>query len=294
MIYENYEMQVLALAEELKLPAPVLEQLKNRCALLPWELLSEGIVKLTDPMEAEESRIQIVEVLKEYNNEDGMAELAVMLAAALQTRERYKEIGISEEIYLDTFGCFKRFLEETKNNTGGWKFDRGFWTWRQTAGLLFRIGALEFEYTSCFYNGIPGVEKEDMIISVHIPSSTKMTEEILVKTYDDMEVFYRNFQKVICHKGCPKVVACHTWLLSPSLLQFLGEDSGIRAFANSYEIYDTDGDNEGCLTWLFNGSRDLTNLPENTSLQKKIKPYLLEGGIIGHGFGIIKKTCVFA
>jgi hypothetical protein len=294
MNYENYEKQVLSLAKELHLPTPVLELLENKCALLPWEGLHENIIKLTNPCEAEGARIQLVEALVAYGNENGMAELAVMLAAALHTRKRYEAIGISNEIYFDTMGCFKRFLEETKNITGGWKFDRGFWTWRQTAGLLYRIGTLEFEYTKCFYNGIPQLDKEDMIISVHIPSYAKLTEENLSKTYEDMEVFYRKYQNAICHKGVPQAVVCHTWLLSPSLLQFLGENSGIRNFAKDYEIYDTDADNDGCLTWLFNGNKELLTLPENTSLQKEVKKYLSQGGVIGHGFGRLKKPCVFS
>jgi hypothetical protein len=251
MNYENYEKQVLSLAKELHLPTPVLELLENKCALLPWEGLHENIIKLTNPCEAEGARIQLVEALVAYGNENGMAELAVMLAAALHTRKRYEAIGISNEIYFDTMGCFKRFLEETKNITGGWKFDRGFWTWRQTAGLLYRIGTLEFEYTKCYWNGISEASQEDMLIRVHIPSDARLTKANLSQSYNDMDEFYRKHGSAICYNGNPKTVVCHTWLLSPSLLDFLREDSHIRNFARNYEILETDTDNSGCLEWLF-------------------------------------------
>ena len=67
-------------------------------------------------------------------------------AAACRTEERYRREGIQENVFRSTMDCFRRFLEETHARNGQWAFDRGFWTWRQTAGLLFRLGTLEFEY----------------------------------------------------------------------------------------------------------------------------------------------------
>jgi hypothetical protein len=89
------------------------------------------------------------------------------------------------------------------------------------------------------------------------------------------------------------VVACHTWLLSPSLLQFLKQESHIRNFASDYEIIEKDNDNSGCLEWLFEGKTKLNTLPENTGLQKEVKEYLLQGGVIGHGLGRLKNPCLF-
>lgn len=293
MNYENYEEQVLSLAEELNLQEPVKKILKECCAKLPWKLLKEHIVQLTDPHHAENARIQLTEDIQIYNGENNMAELAVMLAAATHTRERYHAMHISDRIYLDTMGCFRRFLNETKRNTGEWKFDRGFWTWRQTACCLFRLGELEFEYTKCYWNGISEASQEDMLISVHIPSDAKLTKANLSQSYNDMDEFYRKHGSAICYNGNPKTVVCHTWLLSPSLLDFLREDSHIRNFARNYEILETDTDNSGCLEWLFEGKKDFNTLPENTSLQKEVKKYLLQGGMIGHGLGRLKKPCEF-
>lgn len=293
MNYENYQEQVLSLAEELNLQDPVKELLKECCAKLPWEQLGEGIIKLTAPDHAENARVQLLIDLAAYDSGNHMAELAVMLAAATHTRERYRAMNISDQIYLDTMGCFPRFLNETYQNTGEWKFDRGFWTWRQTAGYLFRLGELEFEYTKCFWNEIPYVSDGEMLISVHIPSDAKLTKENLINTYNKMEEFYREYANAICYYGNPNAVVCHTWLLSPSLLQFLKQESHIRNFASDYEILQKDYDNSGCLEWLFQGKTDLNALPENTGLQKKVKEYLLQGGVIGHGLGRLKKTCEF-
>ena len=289
MNHEHYHKQVLLLAEELSLQYPVKELLKNCCARLPWEYLKEKIVQLTDIRYAENAQIQLAEELKAYHGKDGMAELAVMLAAAIHTREKYRDMKISDQIYLDTMGCFRRFLDETKKNTGDWKFDRAFWTWRQTAGCLFRLGTLEFEYTKCFWDAIPNVSKNDMLISVHIPSDASLTKENLSFSYHEMKHFFWQNEDAVCYNGIPKAVVCHTWLLSPNLLKFLKEDSNIRLFAADYEILQTDADNSGCLEWLFEGMTDIKTLPEKTALQKEVKKHFLQGGIIGQGLGWLKK-----
>lgn len=291
MDYQNdYKEQVLLLAKKLNLQTPVREKIENCCKELPWERLEKRIVQLTDVHCAEKVQIQLAEELSVYNRNDGMADLTVMLAAALHTREHYEKWRISEQIYWDTMGCFRRFLEETHKNTTEWKFDRAFWTWRQTSSCLFRIGILEFEYTISNQDKIPGISKGDMIISVHIPSDSKLTLENLSDSYASLYQFIKQNEHAVCYKGIPKAVLCHTWLLSPKLLEFLHQDSNIRRFAKDYEIFETDDDNSGCLEWLFEGKTDLMALPEKTSLQKEVKKYLLQGGSIGHGWGKLKES----
>ncbi len=284
-----YKQQVLFLAEKLNLQLPVRRKLENCCMELPWETLKKRIVQLTDVHCAEKIQIQLSKELAVYNRDDGMADLAVMLAAASHTKEQYRSWHIPEQIYWDTMGCFRRFMEETYKNTNEWKFDRAFWTWRQTACCLFRIGTLEFEYKINDQNKIPGMLEKDMIISVHIPSDSELTLDNLVSSYEAMYQFFKENQHTVCYKGIPQAVLCHTWLLSPTLLEFLQQDSNIRRFAADYEILETDDDNSGCLEWLFEGKSNLETLPENTTLQKDVKKFLLQGGTIGHGWGRLKR-----
>ena len=41
--------------------------------------------------------------------------------------------------------CFTRFVNEYKESFNKYGFDRGFWTYRQLAMLLFKVGILEYE-----------------------------------------------------------------------------------------------------------------------------------------------------
>ena len=92
---------------------------------------------------------QALAQLKALLGEDpaGMKMLTFMLAACSQTRKIYEDLQISETIFLDTMKCFPRFINEHLESYGTYGFDRDFWTMRQMAARLFRLGSLEYELT---------------------------------------------------------------------------------------------------------------------------------------------------
>lgn len=135
--------ELFPMAEQLKLPEPVLSPLVAAAKSLPEGL---PIEELTEPETAAAAWKTVSAQLPAWREDNGMAQLAVMLAAVCQTEKRYRRENIPAEVFLSTMDCFRRFLEETHARTGQWAFDRGSWTWRQTGGLLFRLGTLEFEY----------------------------------------------------------------------------------------------------------------------------------------------------
>ena len=277
---------VMALAEELLIACEVRQQMAVVMDKLPWDIMSPLSEQLTDSNQAEEAWQKLVQYSAPFEGDSGMGQLTVFLAAACHTRNKYKELGISDSIFLDTMGCFKRFLEETKEITGNWIFDRGFWVWRQTSCLLFRLGTLEFEYWKA--EGIlpDEIKENDMAISVHIPSDAVLTEEKLAESYEAMRTFWTAHENQLCPMGKPKIVFCSTWLLSPELQKLLPENSGIRRFASEYRIYHQNLENKGFYRWLFNGRKELDTLPENTSLQRAVKKHLTAGGKIGIASGV--------
>lgn len=61
----------------------------------------------------------------------------------------------------------------------------------------------------------------------------------------------------------------------------MSEESRILMFQKSFEIGDSDANNVGFMDWVY-GSRDISvdDLPTDTSLQKRLKPFLMNGGKI--------------
>ena len=182
--------------------------------------------------------------------------------------------------------CFRRFLYETKARSGQWLYDRYQWTWRQTSCLIFRFGSLEFECKRADDDEIPErLNKGDAILSVHIPSDADLSSRALAESYRQAEQFYQGIGQKFSVYGTPQAVICRSWLLAPALEPFLAEDSGIRRFREDYDLFSLNEEDESFYEWLFNDRRQPDTLPQDSSLQRKVKSFLLEGGKIGLGRG---------
>ena len=81
---------------------------------------------------------------------------------------------------------------------------------------------------------------------------------------------------------------CDSWLLSPELKKLLPEDSNIIRFQNKFRIERFDEENPYFVGWVYPGMEDLPReqLPENTTLQRNMKKYLIEGGKLGSAYGV--------
>lgn len=214
------------------------------------------------------------------NDPEGIKMLTVMLHCGELLHDNYSKAGIDETIYTETMKCFTRFLNEHKENYGSYKFDRSFWTTRQISMHLFRIGELEYELDN--KNG-------EKIVSIHIPSDADIMVTKLQNSYcaakEFLKRYYPEYSKV--------KMMCESWLLSPSLEKLLPNTSKILNFQKSFIITATDPEDKGYLEWVYKVNSSflddckLKELPENTSLQKNMKKYLLKGSKVGAATGIL-------
>lgn len=206
--------------------------------------------------------------------------LTCMLLMGIDVYEIYREKGISENIFYDTFGCLSRFVKEHMVSYGSYGFDREWWTTRQLSMEEFRLGELEFELEK--WNG-------ENVISVHIPSDALITRENCMASYALSKEFFQKYYPDFEYH----YYICDSWMLSPGLKDVLPADSRILSFQKDFTITDWDKENTSYLEWIYknpNETLKVDELPENTSLQKNIKRYLKEGGKIGAAFGYIKAT----
>lgn len=215
--------------------------------------------------------------LKQYIGEDagGFGILACELSCALKTFEIYEKLGISEEIYVDTMKCFGRFVREHRESYGCYGFDREWWTPRQISGLLFRIGELEYEMDTEY----------DRRICLHIPSDARLSAEGIEESLEAARKFFA--EKFPDYAGAE--IKCESWLLSPTLKELLPSSSKILGFQNYFVTEPLGTDEEEFMTWVFK-RRDipLADLPENTSLQRNLKKYLLSGKKMAAATGTLK------
>lgn len=223
----------------------------------------------------DEARMQLQEYLGE--DEDGIKILSCMLKASVDIYDFYKSKGISDDIYFDTMRCYTRFISETHMISGKWCFDRYWWTVRQAGGHLFRIGELEYEIKTI------GDKK---VIGLHIPSFSNFSKEAVDSSFE--------MAKQIFEKCIPEVSeyewVCRSWLLDNQLQNMLKSDSNIVQFQKRFEILDEGETNKESIMWIFQcGFMDYEKLPERTTLQRKVKKHLLDGGVIRTSYGRVVK-----
>lgn len=281
--------QAAALARELNLEECVCRAVAAQATAALLDECREEIYALTQPETAEDAYTRLVQRFAD-SDPDGMKMLAVYLSAACITRSRYAQLGFADSMFLDSFGCMRRFISETHRYTGRYAFDRAFWAWRQLSCVLFRLGALEFEYRLVKENEapIPDAPVGTPILSVHIPSDAALSQDALQDSYAQAERFFAQQGACICAHGAPKLMMCGSWLLSPELQTLLNEDSGIHRFAKEYTIYAVDPDSEAFYEWLFDKKKDPAEMPQKTSLQRKAAAHLAKGGKLGAARGVKK------
>lgn len=266
ILREEYAMTAEILYEKIGLPASVRERLTGKTDGVPKPM----IAMLTDFARAEEGYLALARLL----GEDDMAMLACQLEAAAICCEKMTALGVPEAVMVETMKCFSRFLGETLEMTGQERFDREWWTWRQTGGRLLRIGQLEYEL-------VP----EGKTVSLHIPSDAVFTPEKV----DASLALARELLDRVYPDWSGADYVCHSWLLSPELGKLLKSDSNILAFQNRFHITRVEPDARDFIGWLFRMKEDtpVEALPETTSLQRSVKQLLLSGGSIGCARGVL-------
>lgn len=219
-----------------------------------------------------------VKELQERIGEDtyGFGILAEMLDFACRTYDKYIELGIDESVFIRTMEFCTRFVNDHKRVRGYYAFTWAWWFVRQLAMQEFRIGELEFEF----------VEAEERFISIHIPGDVDFCPEKVQKTFEE----YRSFLKKYFPEWVGAEWKCESWMLSPALEQLLDENSNVLQFNHLFEVESVDYDSMAVLDWVYPGEsqEDLQSLSENTSLQKKMKQFLLDGGKVGWAKGRVK------
>jgi hypothetical protein len=207
--------------------------------------------------------------------------LAEQLLKAVENRENGPWREIEEEIWIDTMKAFSRFVREHFSSYGFYGFDRGYWTTRQRDAKLFRLGELEYE----LLRGEDGAPS----IALHIPTDACIETEGINESLDRA----RSFLKKHFPEWADAPIKCESWLLSPALKGLLPAGARILRFQAAFDLTETEPEANDVLQWVFGltesqkASARLEDLPEDTSLRRNAKAFLLDGGRIGTATGLL-------
>ncbi|MBT1169794.1 acyltransferase domain-containing protein [Bifidobacterium sp. SO4] len=279
-------LTVLEVAARIGLAEPVVAELRRIDE--SGEALSESGMEAVRGLADSRRRVESWETLKAElagGDPNGLRMLYWMLyAAGRYTYPAYRRMGIPDDIFDATMGCFARFVGEHRTSYGRYGFDRDFWTYRELSARLFRLGSLEFElaYDTADVPLIAGLPR---VINVHIPSDASLDPAQCDRSVDESREFLAQFFPD--WSGLP--YWCESWLLSPALERLLPESSRILAFQRRFDIRETHPDAPDWREWVFRRcDAPIAELPEHTSLQRNMKRFLLAGGKVGVGIGCLR------
>jgi hypothetical protein len=140
---------------------------------------------------------------------------------------------------------------------------------------LIEVGVLQYEL----------YDEEHKIIKIHIPRGINLSIENAKKS---ITIANKEIKKYFKLQNLEFI--CNSWLLSKQIRQLVSNTSNIANFYNLFFIKQGENCIEDILNFVYNlkECQDYKILSENTSLQKNIKKYLIEGNDINLGLGVIK------
>lgn len=230
------------------------------------------------------------EVLKKPDS--GLWFLWLYSHMACEVYDRYREQGISEKVFWDTFFDIRFWCENAEREFAILGLSEYEWFYRHIDMVLFRFGRLQFEEMESgdpFISMVEGKKSDSLavnrrkmavekVINIHIPQGEPLIWEECKKSLEMAREFF----------GDNMLYVCHSWLLYPGLDAVLSETSNIREFRKHFKIIQTDY-REREAEWRVFGKvlKNVADYPEETSLQKRVKEYLLSGKALGNGWGIL-------
>lgn len=223
--------------------------------------------------------------------------------------KRLEDRGISKDIIDATCSMFENQVQDYMDLYGHFGISAYvIWLLMFINNKIIRVGRFNIEITtfdnncvyrkdnelsvisSCDAESIPTdaeiiAKPGDTIISVHIPSGgrldfdentadLKRAAEIVTECFGEFKLFY-----------------CNSWLLDPMIKKVMGKDTNMTRFADRFTRYPIESIGTSVFHYLYltTDTENIDILPENTSMQRKIKTHLKSGGKIYNFQGVFTK-----
>lgn len=194
----------------------------------------------------------------------------------------YEKRGIPEQVFWDTFLDLAIWCVDCFEKTGTYGILQHEWFVRHMELTIFRLGRLEFEYMPSQWEirrGDLSLFAGDPVISIHIPAGEPLLEDVCRESVRQAFDFW----------GMDFPYVCHSWLLGPELSGLLGENSHIRSFRKLFDLAAVDYLERQAEERIFSRLEpEPADYPEKTSLQRAARAYLMAGGRLGNGLGLLR------
>lgn len=217
--------------------------------------------------------------------EDGKRNLLSYLYMCEKTAEKYREMGIGEDILDATLEDIVVYAKHWSRAKKTLYLGETSWLSRHLKLDLFRLGRLQFAMGKA-KEDIPshGIVKGDPILEVHIPEGAPLGEAECLESFRQAEEFFPRFFPQFKYKA----FTTGTWLLDPTLKKYLNEKSNILKFQKMFtpisrrEAYDL-------VHYVFPWDTRIDTLADavcRNSFAEKIKAAVLSGEVFLSVYGV--------
>ena len=254
------------------------------------EKLKEKVIDL-----AQKDRVNVLSLADKCNRgnfdcligKNDLLKLAVIIECAKGTKNKYEALGIDEEVLFATLDDIRIWCENNGNN--GLK-NTG-WIKNHINAELFKIGRLQFQFFTCNnklldYSRFP-FDCGEKVIYVHIPQGEKLEYSACLDSLKSSVSFFEKYFPDYHYD----YYFCESWLLYDENYQFMKPSSNIMQFSSLFDIVCSFNYDGQAIERIFGKRRiNKRKYQENTTLQRDAKAFMLKGGKLGIGVGVIHKT----
>lgn len=203
--------------------------------------------------------------------------------------ERMRARQIPEDVIAASLENTRECLRVFERRYGRPGMDMHYFGWSQgfLDARILRIGSLEFEAVPRFGSAMTLPDRtigpDEPVIGVHIPAGADISHAARHAAYARArEIFERSFPETR-FRG----FACWSWLMDPQLAELL-PGSKIAAFQGEFIRCPERWESDAVFEYVFlDPVSSLEELPENTTLERRLKAHYLGGKRIDEMCGFI-------
>lgn len=211
--------------------------------------------------------------------------LEFYLKLAADTYCEYQKKGYADRVFDQTFYDITIWCSKCYRKHGVYGLEELMWLGQSVKMELFRLGRLQFEPV-CTGKEMKGKDQTlpagTKALNVHIPAGEPLLQEDCRESFQQAKEFFG---------GEYQAFVCGSWLLSPHLKEILPDSSNIIRFQNFFQVAEVGYAYPQAEQRIFGETlEDKRRYPEDTSLQRRAKEYVLAGRDLGIGFGFCRVT----
>lgn len=209
--------------------------------------------------------------------------LGLIFHWAVESLKLWHDSGVPEEVAIGTLRDIEIWSTRCFDRTGKVGLIEWRWFIIHITVRLFRLGRLQFEPIDnreeiIFPDGTV-VPEGTAVLSVHIPRGDGFNPASVRESFEAANPFFEKYFGTTYD-----TYVCESWMLAPQLEDMISPTSSLADFRRYFTIFgEVTGYSQAEDYVFLEKLEDKTKYPEDTSLRRNFKKFLLAGGEMGMG-----------